>query len=72
MTSISTLLWPLYLAGAGLWMFYAGIAYAFTFNDSRYRFARAFFAFPVWPLGVLALTALAFRTLWEAAAWGKK
>lgn len=75
MTSLATILnlWPWYLAGAGLWMFYTGICYAFTFSEDggRVRFARAFFAFPVWPVGVVALTALLFRHLWKAAAWGK-
>jgi hypothetical protein len=61
--------WAWYLAGAGLWMFYAGIAYAFTFDGQRTAFARAFFAFPVWPVAFLALLVFAVRKLWRDADW---
>lgn len=61
--------WTWYLVGAGLWMFWTGIAYGFAEGKDRRWCARTFFAFPIWPVALGWIGLAALIRLWNAAEW---
>ena len=58
-----------YLVGAGAWIAIVG------FNHALYRSkwtARAFFAFPVWPVALVVFAGMGLVHLWKTAEWDAK
>ena len=60
--------WPwLYLLGAAIWEVSWLVDLAYVKPEYRHESVRYFFAFPVWPLGALLVTAIIIRDLWRVS-----